>query len=95
MNIFPKNTQEKNPPQRKKAQGMLEFALVLPILLLLIFGIIEYGRLFYAWIIIENAARSGVRYAVTGQYNTDYCEDGDDKLNKACEGDGRYDEIFR
>ena len=29
--------------RRKKAQGMVEFALVLPILLLAIFGIIDFG----------------------------------------------------
>lgn len=79
--------------QKRKAQGMVEFALVLPILLLLIFGIIEYSRLFYAWIIIENAARSGVRYAVTGNYNEDYCVDGPDQGGQKCDGEGRYDEI--
>jgi len=62
---------------RKKAQGMVEFALVLPILLLLIFGIIEYGRLFFAWISIENAARIGARYASTGKYDPAYCPDLD------------------
>ncbi|HMU94154.1 MAG TPA: TadE/TadG family type IV pilus assembly protein, partial [Anaerolineales bacterium] len=49
---------------RKRAQGMLEFALVLPILLLVLIGTIEFGRLFYAWLIIENSTRFGVRYAV-------------------------------
>jgi hypothetical protein len=92
MNALHKTTQEKTP-QRTKAQGMVEFALVLPILLLLIFGIIEYSRLFYAWILIENAARSGVRYAVTGNYNETYCLDGSDQGGQSCDGDGKYDEI--
>ena len=43
---------------RKKAQAMIEFALVLPILLLVVFGIFEFGHLLYAWIIIENATAS-------------------------------------
>ena len=75
-----------NPHRKKptKAQGMVEFALILPILLLLIFGIMEYSRLFYAWIIIENAARSGVRYAVTGNYNYAYCVDGPDQGGQYC-----------
>ena len=50
---------------QKKAQSMVEFAIVLPILLLLVFGIIEYGRLFFAWISVENVARVGARYAST------------------------------
>ncbi len=41
---------------RKKAQAMVEFALALPFLLLVIFGILEFGRLMYAWIIVENSA---------------------------------------
>jgi hypothetical protein len=56
------------------AQGMVEFALVLPLLLILIFGIIEFGRIFQAWLSVQNSARFAIRYAVTGQYNTDYCD---------------------
>ena len=54
---------------KKRGQGMLEFALVLPIVLLLIVGIIEFARIFEAWLVITNAARTGVRYATTGEYN--------------------------
>lgn len=57
------------------AQGMVEFALVLPVLLMLIFGIIEFGRIFQAWLSVQNSARFAVRYAVTGQYDTNYCDD--------------------
>lgn len=57
------------------AQGMVEFALVLPILLVLLFGIIEFGRIFQAWLSVQNSARFAVRYAVTGQYDTNYCDD--------------------
>ena len=47
-------------------QGMVEFALALPILLMMVFGIIEFGRLLQAWLALENGARFAVRYAVTG-----------------------------
>jgi Flp pilus assembly protein TadG len=57
------------------AQGMVEFALVLPLLLMLIFGIIEFGRIFQAWLSVQNSARFAVRYAVTGQYDVGYCDD--------------------
>jgi hypothetical protein len=53
----------------------VEFALALPILLLLMFGIIEFGRLMQAWLALENGARFAVRYAITGQYNLEYCEE--------------------
>ena len=55
--------------RRSRAQGLVEFALALPVLLLLIFGIIEFGRLLQAWLALENGARFGVRYATTGEYN--------------------------
>jgi len=58
---------------RQKAQGLLEFALALPFLLLLVFGIIEFGRLLQAWLALENGARFGVRYAITGEYDPRYC----------------------
>src|ERR1700690_351164 len=74
---------------RKKAQAMVEFALVLPVLLLLVFGLLEFGRLLYAWIIIENATRFGMRYATTGQYNQVYCPDPSDPTS--CNTDALVD----
>lgn len=56
---------------------MLEFALVIPVVLFLIFGIIEFARVFQAWLVITNAARYGVRYAVTGEYDPAHCADAD------------------
>ncbi|MGQ0601396.1 MAG: PA14 domain-containing protein [Anaerolineales bacterium] len=62
-------------PSRKRAvgQGLIEFALVAPVLLALTFGIIEFARLFAAWLAIQNGARFAVRYAVTGQFDQQYC----------------------
>lgn len=46
---------------------VVETALMLPILLLLLFGIIEFGRLYNAQISLTHAAREGVReYVITG-----------------------------
>jgi hypothetical protein len=61
------------PKKKLTAQSMVEFALVLPILLALIFGVIEFGRMFQAWLSVQNSARFAVRYAVTGEYNMSYC----------------------
>lgn len=52
---------------RQKGQGLTEFALILPILLLVLLGIIEASRIIWAYITIQNAAREAARYAVTGQ----------------------------
>ena len=58
-----------------RAQGLLEFALALPVLLLMIFCVIEFGRLMQAWLALENGARFAVRYAVTGDYDAQYCDE--------------------
>ena len=50
---------------------MAEFAITLPILLLLVFGVIEFGRVFQAWVTLQNSARAAARYASTGQFNED------------------------
>ena len=49
-------------------QAVVEFALSLAVLLLLIFGVVEGGRVLHGWITLQNAAREGGRYAITGQY---------------------------
>jgi Flp pilus assembly protein TadG len=43
-------------------QGMVEFALILPLFVLIIAGIFDLGRAFYASISITNAAREGARF---------------------------------
>jgi hypothetical protein len=72
---------------------MTEFALVLPVVLLLIFGIIEFARAFQAYLVIVNAARFGVRYAVTGEFDPVYCADGPDTGMDACSGPGKDAEV--
>ncbi|MGD8753629.1 MAG: pilus assembly protein [Anaerolineales bacterium] len=50
----------RNP--RKAGQSLLEFALVLPLLLIVVAGVLDLGRVFFAVIQVTNAAREGVRY---------------------------------
>lgn len=47
-----------------KGQAAVELAFVLPVFFLLIFGIIEGGRLIFTYNELTNAAREGARYAV-------------------------------
>ena len=47
-----------------RSQDLVEFALVFPVLMLLLFGIIDFGRIFHVLIAISNAAREGARYGV-------------------------------
>jgi Flp pilus assembly protein TadG len=52
--------------KNQKGQAMVEMALLLPLLLVIIFGIMEFGRIFNAYLVITNASREGVRQGVVG-----------------------------
>lgn len=48
---------------RTRGQSLVEFALVIPIFLLLLFGLIDGGRLVYQHSVLSQAAREGARLA--------------------------------
>lgn len=47
--------------------ALVEFAMVLPLLLVLVFGIVDFGRAFQTWITLTNAAREGARLGTVSQ----------------------------
>jgi hypothetical protein len=55
----------------QRGQAMVEMALILPILLLIIFGTIEFGRIYASDLMINNAAREGARAAALGAPDED------------------------
>lgn len=44
-------------------QSLVEFTMILPIFLLMLFAMVDFGRGFYTWLIVTNAAREGARVA--------------------------------
>ena len=48
----------------ERGAAAVEFALLLPILVILLGGIVDYGRYFFAQIQLANAAREGARAAI-------------------------------
>ena len=50
--------------RRRRAAAVVEFAVVLPLLLTILFGIIEYGWVFMVRQTLQSAAREGCRLAV-------------------------------
>jgi len=51
--------------RRSKAQGLIEFAFISMILFMLLFGILEMGRLMFIFSQISSAAQEGTRYGAT------------------------------
>jgi Flp pilus assembly protein TadG len=50
-------------------QGLVEFALILPLILLIIIVFIELGRIIYFYSALNNAVREGARYVIVTQFS--------------------------
>lgn len=59
---------------------MVEFALVLPLLMLLVVGILEFGRVLNTYLVVLNGAREGARYAAVGVSASEVIQ----KVKNAC-----------
>lgn len=49
-------------PRAERGQSLIEYALVMPILLLVFLGIADFARVIFSYDTIGNAAREGARY---------------------------------
>ena len=57
--------------QRDTGAAAIEFAIILPLLLLLIAGIVDLGRMMYTEVVLSNAAREGSRMIALGYSTAD------------------------
>jgi Flp pilus assembly protein TadG len=58
---------------RERGQGLVEFALVLPLLVLLMLGLFDAGRLVLSYSELSNASRVGARVAMVNQSQDSTC----------------------
>lgn len=54
--------------RKQRGQALVEFALILPVLMLILLGIFDVGRMVYAYNAVSNAAREGGRTAIINQH---------------------------
>ncbi len=65
MNTEPfQKTQQKIKSERERGSIAVEFALIFPIILTLLFGMIDFGRLLFSYEVLTNAAREGARQGI-------------------------------
>jgi Flp pilus assembly protein TadG len=55
----------------ERGQALVETAITLPLVALLLFAMVDGGRVFSAWIVVTNGAREGARAAAAGGTQTD------------------------
>ncbi|NWG33112.1 MAG: Ig-like domain repeat protein [Chloroflexi bacterium] len=58
--------------QKSRAQAIVEFAIVLPVLLLVVYGLIETGRFIFIVSSVNNATRQAARYGSTSGTDSAY-----------------------
>ncbi len=75
---------KRTPLRSESGQTLLEFAILLPMLLLLALGVIEMGRFAYIGILVGNAARSGVAW---GAQNHTTAADTNNGIETAAQND--------
>jgi len=63
--------------RRQRGQGLVEFAVVLPVFLMLLLGIVDFGRVIWATNSLTNAATEATRFAIVhGGSPSDTCPVG-------------------
>ena len=55
-----------------RGQALVEFALVAPVMLVIMLLAVDFGRLFFTYVAVNNAAREGAFYAATHASDWDY-----------------------
>ncbi len=59
--------------RKQRGQTLAEFALILPILLLILMGMFDFGRAIVAYNTLSEAARNGARVSIVNQKSADIC----------------------
>lgn len=72
-------------------QNIVEFALLLPILMYILMGIMQFGLVFAAYLTINNAVREGARWGSISVYDTS----GTATANEETRHDGVRDRIIQ
>lgn len=57
--------------RRRKGEAIVEFAVVLPILILIVLGIAVMGKMYFDYLTVQNAAREGARAAAVGKSDSE------------------------
>ncbi|HSS81625.1 MAG TPA: TadE/TadG family type IV pilus assembly protein [Gaiellaceae bacterium] len=66
-----KSIRRKIECRSERGQALTEFALVLPVLTLLLFAVIQFGIVFNNYVTLTDATRAGARKAAVGRQSAD------------------------
>jgi Flp pilus assembly protein TadG len=66
--MLTQNPQPKTVRRRERGQTLTEFALVLPLVALLLFGVIQFGIVYHQYVTLTDAVRAGARQGAVGRH---------------------------
>jgi Flp pilus assembly protein TadG len=69
--------------EKERGQTMAEFAVVLPVFALLLFGVIQFGIAFNNYLALTDAVRAGARTAAVSRHEDDPAGIAEDRLRDA------------
>jgi Flp pilus assembly protein TadG len=75
-----------NITKREEGQAMVEFAIILPLLLVLVFGIIQFAITFNNYLALTDAVRAGTRQAAVSRIATDPAGIAEARVRSAAAG---------
>lgn len=67
----------------ERGQSLTEFALVLPLVALLLFGVIQFGIVFHQYVTLTDAVRAGARQGAVGRHQSDPAGDAEDRVRES------------
>ncbi|MBI2723593.1 MAG: pilus assembly protein [Chloroflexi bacterium] len=67
--------------KHERAQSLVEFSLIIPLFLILVFGVIDFGMGLRAYITVAQATREGARYASVGNPAGTFSSGGSGECN--------------
>jgi Flp pilus assembly protein TadG len=71
------------PMKSERGQTMTEFALVLPLLVLLLFGVVQFGIAFNNYLMLTDAVRAGARKGTVARHMADPVEAVEEQVRSA------------
>ncbi len=83
--------------RKERGQSLVEFVLILPVLFIILAGVLDLGRLYFAYVAVTDAAAEGAAYAaIRPEYAAKPPEDEDNEIvNRAQAASGGLVEIDR
>ena len=72
--------------RRREGQTMVEFVLVLPLLMLVLFGIIQFGLTFMHYVALTDAVRAGARTGAVSRQSPTRTTDVETKVTSSSDG---------